>query len=376
MTNSRGLVGWVAAGTALTFFIPAAALHLMKRQAGEYSEAEVVAQQAANPRLLYLSGLDQSVSFYKSELTDRLRPEVVVLGSSRAMQVRTHFFNVPAVNWGGAVNSLAQLDWTANHLIALPKKPALAVIFVDTWWFNDSYQNSAAVYAPRERTAFTNLYSNTSLLFRAVVRQGLRANAERIGIAALRSNQGYDAGGSFHYVAAVFYPNAKDTDTQFQTSLKQMTIKAGRWAAADNASDSALNRFRNIVKRLEAANIKVVAIMPPFAAPVTSKFAEDPGYRFVGDLRKKLSGEVFDYTDLSSIPGANHCEFIDGSHAGEVVYARALALAARSQPRLAALLSPKLAAWIETNAGKASPTSAQYAGNRKELDFLEIGCKR
>jgi len=79
---------------------------------------------------------------------------------------------------------------------------------------------------------------------------------------------------------------------------------------------------------------------------------------------------------LAAVPGATNCEFIDGAHAGEVTYARTLVQIAQSDAALKPALNPPLSEWIKINAGKVSQTSAQYAGNKLERDFLKLGCKR
>lgn len=372
----RTIVGYIALGAALTFFIPFATLFAMKKVVQEIPIDEVVARQSKDHKLLYLSGLDQDVAQYKLLLTLDQGPDVLVLGSSRAMQVRSSFFSVPMINWGGAVNSLGHFEWAAQQIRGLAKPPRLIILFVDVWWFNDRFQVGSAIFAPRPTSAFRNIYRNNQILVREIFRKGLKRTENRIGMAAIQSDQGYDFAGSFHYVATVSQRGVS-TDIQFKETLGRVDEGSGRFMWNETANLSAVERFRNIKSTLEATGAEVVAIMPPFAGPVIERMMSSGNFEYVARLRETLKSDVYDYTEAALVPGATDCEYVDGSHAGEVVYARMLVDAAVTNPRLRSALDlPSLQAWIQKNAGSAAPSTLQYANGKTEVDFLELGCRK
>ena len=73
---------------------------------GELDQDEVVARQAQGEFVLFGPGLPQDIMAYKLALYAAVRPEVVVLGSSRAGNVRAAFFERPFVNMAGAATDL------------------------------------------------------------------------------------------------------------------------------------------------------------------------------------------------------------------------------------------------------------------------------
>ena len=76
---------------------------------GELDQDEVVARQAQGEFVLFGPGLPQDIMAYKLALYAAVRPEVVVLGSSRAGNVRAAFFERPFVNMAGAATDLESL---------------------------------------------------------------------------------------------------------------------------------------------------------------------------------------------------------------------------------------------------------------------------
>ena len=79
---------------------------------GELDQEEVVARQAQGEFVLFGPGLAQDIMAYKLALYAAVKPEVVVLGSSRAGNVRAAFFERPFVNMAGAATDLESLRRT------------------------------------------------------------------------------------------------------------------------------------------------------------------------------------------------------------------------------------------------------------------------
>ena len=74
---------------------------------------------------------------YKLTVTRQVRPQVVVLGSSRALGFQGRYFKVPFVNAGQAMRSLEEGELFLSKLLEV-HKPQNIVITVDFWWFNAS----------------------------------------------------------------------------------------------------------------------------------------------------------------------------------------------------------------------------------------------
>ena len=80
------------------------------------------------------NGLSEGMAAYKYEGYRQRRPEIVAIGTSRAMQIRDYFFTKPFYNLGGLVQGQTQAFALLDQLIL--KHPPQTIIFaVDFWTF-------------------------------------------------------------------------------------------------------------------------------------------------------------------------------------------------------------------------------------------------
>jgi hypothetical protein len=363
------------AAAACLFLIPVATSESMKVWFGELEPSQVVARQLENRDILYLSGLSQDVASYKLELAKAEHPEVIAIGSSRALQVRDFFFSKSFVNWGLAVRSVGQLEWATRAIVTLQPRPKLVIIFLDAWWFNERHQSAKDVYVLRQ-AHLSNIYRNTYVLIKNLFVGKLSNRDKRLGLGAIRSNQGFDYYGSFHYVAEV--TGRAEPDVRFENTLRRIQTQDDRWIGGDEANHLAIERWRTATTELENNGVQVITILPPFSSVVVDKMRLSGNYGYLWRLAEQLGGSVLDYTDPRRLPAFSDCEFIDGSHGGEVLYARLLFDVAQQRPELALFLdTTRLGAWIDTNRGLAAPTTIRlHSGKAREIDFLRLGCAK
>jgi hypothetical protein len=359
---------------ACAFALPFGISEGLKIWFGELPAAELADRQLKSKETLYLSGLDQSVNAYKLELTLRQNPAIIAVGSSRALQVRDFFFNESFVNWGLTVSSIAALDWAASEIIKLPQKPKLVIFFLDPWWFNPKFDNARDVFVPRDPQT-TNIYRNTYLLGKRLFAKKPLTRANRLGIAAIDSNQGFDYYGSFHYISRI--TTGETFDIKFERTLRQIDTGDQRWIGAEEPNRLAIERWKSIKARLEQSGIAVVEILPPFPPSVTKRLHGKGNHAYIGKIGALLP-TAFDYMDSRALPDVTDCEFVDGIHGGEIVYAKALLSAAENNPALRQFLrTAALTNWTRMNAGNTSPaTVAIHGEGAQEIDFLQMGCKK
>lgn len=363
------------AAAACLFLLPVAASEFLKIWFRELPPAEIVSRQLASKDLLYLSGLSQDVADYKLVMAQAEKADVMVIGSSRALQVRDFFFKAPLVNWGLAVRTVGQLEWVTREIAKLPKKPRLAIVFLDVWWFNGKYQSGKDIYV-LQQPHLSNIYRNTYVLTKGLLSRKHTNSAKRLGIAAIQSNQGFDYYGSFHYVARV--TGHEKHDFRFETTLHRIDTQNSRFVGADEPNALAIKRWQAAKAELELAGVHVVEILPPFASVVIDRMQSSGHYSYIWKLPGQLGKQVLDYTDARSLPEASDCEFLDGFHSGEVLNAEMLLDAAKRRPELRAVLNvEQLQAWSTAHRGFASPTTISLYGNgAKEVDFLRLGCSK
>ena len=107
-------------------------------RAGEFLTAEeVIARQRTESGFcLYGSALHDDVFSYKTAGYRTAKPHVTLAGSSRSLNVRERFFNVPFYSIGGGMDSVVY----AEHLLRATTqahKPKLLLLGIDFWWFHE-----------------------------------------------------------------------------------------------------------------------------------------------------------------------------------------------------------------------------------------------
>ncbi|MBK8008147.1 MAG: hypothetical protein IPK23_06705 [Rhizobiales bacterium] len=372
----RSFITRVLSTALLVFLIPLALSEFLRGRFSEFEAADIAAIQAKSPDALYLSGLDQDVSGYKLELTKLRRPDIVVIGSSRAMQVRSEFLNGTLVNWGGVARTIGQLHWAAQEIVELKNKPKVALVFLDPWWFNERYLDGRDIFVLREQRV-GNVFRTTYVLGNRALRHGIATRPDRLGMAAIQSNQGYDGDGTFHYLARVTGVE-KTEDVNFRRTLRMIGAQEDRFVGSDEPNPYAIKRWHEIRALLEKNGIKVVAIVAPMAPSAIDLMRKNGKHTLYFALARMLGSDIADFIDPTAFAGADNCEFLDGFHGGEVSYARMLVTLAQQRPDISSAINTDfLRGFVKENSGLTSPiTIKKYGGGKHEVDFGGHGCKR
>ena len=105
----------------------------------------VVLLNNGSSRFLYGPAYSNPVFYYKMNEVAAQRPEIMALGSSRVMQFRRDSFREPRqfYNAGGAVG---RLDQFLPFMLRVSKKPAIIVIGIDQYLFNENFLKNATRY--------------------------------------------------------------------------------------------------------------------------------------------------------------------------------------------------------------------------------------
>jgi hypothetical protein len=360
------------------------------QRAGELLPIETVVRRQQAQDAIYGSALFEDEADYKLDLIRARKPQVIALGSSRALQFRQDSFSAPFVNAGRGMNSIKQGTHFVQALLAT-YRPRIVLLTIDLWWLNS--RRDEPDFRPRnlENTGplvstFWGYVNEHKLTIPRSLRVilGDRSNPvsarSGIGIAALTRGTGFRPDGSRDYGARYFGVDPSFDDRKFSNSIDRM-VKGRSLLAYGNEIDTAeMRALAAIVHDLKAAGADVIGILPPFARPVLDALNRNRshyGY-FAPALAaiKSLPIPIFDFTDPQTI-GASDCEFADGLHAGDVAYQRILRHIAQhlNDPAFRSVLSlDTIAKDIETFTGHAVTPTAADGYRSKETDFLGIGC--
>ena len=355
---------------AMIVFVLFALSFLLLRQAGEFMTADNIAQRQLRTGGVYNSALHQMTYKYKLELYRRVRPGMIALGSSRALQFRQDSIRPSFLNMGG-VSGLDELDAQVGEIMRLGAPPT-ALLAVDVWWFNDGY--TEPLNLPRNNRQLDRIAPSISLLAKpflwlafgqAGVADLLRLakpDARDLGAFAILRGDGYAVDGSYAYTSIINGKRPSD-DPRFSGTLARIDRLDKLFTPAEHVSKARWEKFLHIVRALQDGGTSVILVMPPFPTPVLARLSQSSLYAYIGELRRELekSGPpFFDFHDPATL-GSSDCEFIDGLHGGPVVYRRIADRLARTYPRLF----------------KTVPVRAGFASmDKNETDFLKLECKK
>lgn len=368
-----------------------ASLHYLKKM-GELSLPAVVAAQLQHQSgkiCLFGSALVNGGFHYKTMLYDRIRPEVVGLGSSRVLNFRSDMFNGSFMSLGGAFNSLSEGEALVRHILA-HHKPKFIFFGIDFWWFNSVYLSPAFHFSPpaladESLSPITKMLKVMTYLAEGKVRfsEVFGATTDpfydncHLGMQAKKFRDGFAPDGSYYY-GGYISGRRKADDQRFEKTIGKVMAGLGRFCYDNTLSPVHLATFDRIVAMLQASGVPTVYFFPPLPKVVVEAMAKRPdGYAYFEKLRKYVKEKglvVHDFTDMTPFGGTD-CEFLEGIHGGDVLYARILQELAEQNAIVKKWVDmPHVDAYL-AYAGNAMKPVPQLI-DAKEGDFLGLGCRK
>jgi hypothetical protein len=328
---------------------------------------------------------------YKLEMIRQIRPEVVVLGSSRALGFQGRYFRVPFVNAGHAMRSLEEGELFLSEMDNVPK-PKNIIIVVDFWWFNPSSPPAGQSYGRFPRLALNRdlallpleyIWKGELALWQlpAVALLGYRRNAitnfEDLGIEGIATSNGMRPDGSMLYAWVL---GDRSNYDPFARPSSMIAAGSDNFARAENVDRRLFDRFANIVKGFQSKEIAVSLVVPPVAPKIRDMLARNGGYGYIGKFRtmlRELVVPTVDFHDPEQIP-ATDCHFMDAYHTGDVTYLKMLVEMARRWTWLAGLVdvtgANRTIAAFDGNF--IDQSNSEFFTGLTETNFLGMSCPR
>ena len=352
------------------------------KKIGELDIHHVIDVQNRNNDALFLSGINQKTFSYKTHLAKDYDAQVVLIGSSRAMQVRNQFFIKKFFNYGGAVNSVSQLEALAEKALNLNKNVEMAIIFLDPWWFNSEFVKNSTDPPMDSYPEWisTGIIWDALLLLQKGDWITRSFRSDNLGIQAILTESGYAKDGSF-YENEVTTGKRPPLDSKFLDTLKRINNGDQRFEKSNVADSILLGRGCNAVNLIADQIPHIVLVLPPFAPKVWSAMRMG-GYGYLDNIKTYFDKcnsniPIFDYHSSQDFTLGSDCEFMDGFHAGDVVNARLLqSLAKKSVKIRESLNSNFIAEFIGKNSGYSNGLAREKFPNFIEVDYLALGCKK
>lgn len=377
----------------LLFAISLPSYYLMKKF-DEYTSVVNLVHKQDEHDAIYSSLLDHNAIPYKLALIAKKKPLVVAVGSSRAMQLRSEFFkeNISFINAGGAAASVEDLNTFITEMLKT-HHPESIIIVLDFWWFNpnrkspirsiegtlENFNLLKAIHflkllITKGIPNVNNLINNRPLLHNI-------SKLNVIGLSAAYDSSGYRNDGSRLYYDILF-GDRLSPDINFEDSRSRIANGVRRFEYSEILDLQKVATLKNTIKILREKHVNTVVIIPPLSPEVNKYMSQSQfkkKYRFLEDFLILAENEMWlNYHNAEKIKSDN-CEFIDGFHGGDVTYHRILLDMSKKIDWFNKYINQeKSRRLVSLNHGKAYTQTSKHKNLEtfKEIDFLEIGCKK
>ena len=285
--------------------------------------------------------------YLKWKVVDNLpAQDVLALGSSRILQFREGMFTSSFYNAGYTIKSMADF---VPFLKSFPKEkyPAVLLISLDQWMFNEKWDDSKEVYTnyPKWKDSYTKMASISTIInvwtdllngkynLKKLIGSTENKNLKKIGLNAIVNGKGFRNDGSIFYgsqIKKLINNDSTANDYHYKETLHKIKKGENRFEAGENLKNNSLTELDSLLDFCKQHNIYVVAIMPPFADKVNDKFKIEGKHHYMEKIFpaaepifKKFGFELWDMSNLAKF-GSGDNETLDGFHGSEVAYLKML----------------------------------------------------
>lgn len=385
----------VFALTILALGIPCIINLIFLFRADEISSYSTIIREQLARHGVYGSAFNGNDLKYKVELVHQVKPEIVVIGSSRAMNVRNLVFTRPFVNCGGVSSNLLESETFVKEMLKV-HVPKVALYFIDYWWFNPRSEQVSNRYKIDETArSFAKLFPPVEWvqsnklpwkLYQDIIFHGRYENEftsfENYGLFAIRYSSGFRTDGSYFNSRSI--QQGEGVVGYYWNEIRQ--IENGQnervnLGLGDFVKEEHVEWYLRTLGRLKEAGVKVIVVLPPVAPLHLRAVRSHAKEAYVTPLAKRLEKDVlpiYDFTDFES-SGAGDCEYLDAYHIGDTASLRLLRAILRRDPN--SPLKPyidkeKLDGYISRFAGHVIILDQPEKYKMREYDFLGLGCRK
>ena len=313
---------------------------------GELIAVDTVIRMQKEEERLVLFGQAYTNSYlnrkYKLDSALYRQPKIMILGTSRALGVRSVFFknNSDFYNAGRGVTNMQDFN---NFLDSFPneKKPELIFLSLDQNFFYHNWQpDSKSNYLDTSLKSFIKYgwrmayadYFKGRFTIKALLNRP--SDVIAVGMNAWINSKGFRNDGSYYYGDVVNRPENKVEDIEKSKQILNAfdATTCSKDYYGEQILPQSLDKLDFLLRRSKESNIKVVGFLSPLRSGVREKMLsfnntcarsiiELPVQ--VKNIFTKYSYDFFDFSDIKRYGAADE-EVFDAVHASEKVMARLL----------------------------------------------------
>ena len=327
---------------------------------------------------------------YKQAVYNKIKPDVLVLGSSRVMEFRKDFFLSSMCNVGGSMASVQEGYSFVKEAFA-ESKPKAIILGIDYWWFNENAVTPTKdVKPPREMSHKVTIrsyllpykwlwekkiswqqYKDKVMAFRHQYKNG-------IGVDASLNKNGFLPDGSYLYTKAVSGTD-KSADELFRYSIDRVHASNIKYGNKVEVNKIHLDKLLELINYIKEKDVELFIFVPPIAPTLLN---EMPNFvnenSFIEQVFNTLtaSGISFNNYHDPSILSSSDCEFIDGIHGGDVLYAKILKNMVDTNKNLNKFVDTEYLDSVIDLYSELAMIPNPKLNSLPEVDFLKIGCNK
>ncbi len=318
----------------------------------------VEVQNRASGEMLFGVAYSSPDTPYKFTRIRQEKAEVLVVGSSRTLDMRREFFTSGLSFYNGG--RLSTDVWVTRQALerlpqdALPKHLVLAL---DQYDFNSSCSDYRPdLITPEVAEAkFTDGEDRWGRLARVwptvlgdMTRGKLHLPGEDgttgIGMAAMMQASGFRKDGSYRYGTVIDVPpSGRSAKARLADTFERIEESDDSFIHGDSVDMDSIAEVGKLLKWCAERQIRVIGYLPAYAPSVVAKMRETPTrYGYMDGLAASLS-EIFTHHgfqlhDFTHVEGATDDQFIDGFHSSERVAGHILLRMAGTDPLAAEVI--------------------------------------
>ncbi len=304
---------------------------------GEFVPARIVAwAHSKGYPVIFLQKYSDHNFALKVAAANELKPDVLVLGSSRTNQWRSKHFEPYSFYNAGNI-SARNADLT-EFLDRLTYNPRVIIFSIDFFMFTDAWSPQSDNVL-KEDISFPD---EAAYILRGLVGGYLDGTARlipnlrepvygsiAIGLQASQSGNGFRKDGSYQY--GTLYRGSSQGLVSVSVAKQRIEDGTAPFLFASAADGAQIDAFQRFVKKAKAKGISLVGVTTAFDPSVVSAMEASSKHQLWRTFRSKafrswldsLGVVTFDFTELSSFNGRPE-EFIDTFHPSEPAFSRQL----------------------------------------------------
>ena len=326
---------------------------------------------------------------YKKELYSQQKPNILILGSSRVLQLRAEFFTDSVLNAGSSMGSVKEGFNFLREVIKI-HKPKTLILGVDYWWFDPNY---ATPSFNKQSADLDHILSFRSYLlpFRWIYDGKItpqeymknlrfsRSTSSLFGVDATLRKTGFNRDGSYFYYKTVTGKEKDYYAIGFKKSHQMLTLSNEKLSKTPKIDISQVELFSELIDYARQHDVEVVTFLTPIAPSLENSMQNYPNVNeSIEQLKRVLRVHLPSINDylISTVLNTCDCEYIDGIHGGDVTYAKLLLEMADHNTKLLNIVNMDYLRFVSSRYGGLAMIPRVFFEGQKEVDFLKLGCNK